>query len=594
MERRAGLLRHAHREGPATIGFGRDLNALTGAPVGARDFVWETAPDGAAVAALVLASPGAAGIRVQLLAKSVPEDLKAGFYDPRDAEGTVEWISADELTSTSSTTDDGYLYWSPTVGGDRIGIELRIPSGASRGASVAIPRISHLDQTVDAAQRSSEALCDQIDAVCRSDRISDPARNSVAKYLYTTESGETASCTGNLLNDQDLATQIPYFLTANHCAETVAEVASTEFYWFHETPVCGDDSAYSTLRQGRGATRLAHDGFYGSDMALMRLHEKPPSGVGLAGWTTETVVVGDDVVGVHHPDRQVKKILIGTVVRFNYPASSTHKAMMRASEGTSIGGSSGAGIWRRDDSGRDYLVGTISESTGGTCPPRERVIFARLSVFQPRIAEWLGVGSAPEEIYVGGHVGFLLREPLGPVIATLGDGDVLDLGGNRVVDLWPLTAMAGIEVLDLRDNAVADLSPLAGLPHLRVLDLSGNQVADISPLAGLTSLRRLDLSGNRVTDLRPLSELRRLEVLLLDGNRVADLAPLWGLPELAHLGLGDNRVADAALLQGTRSLRRLDLRATGCGTSRCSATSRSSRGCVWQVVRSRTSPRSAG
>ncbi|MYD96801.1 MAG: hypothetical protein F4X98_05385 [Gammaproteobacteria bacterium] len=443
VERSAGLLRHADLDSPAIIGFGRDLDALTGAGVGPRDFVWQTAPDGAAVASLVLASPGAAGIRAQLLAKSVPEDLEVGFYDPRDAGGTVKWISAGELTATSSPTDDGYLYWSPTVGGDRIGIELRIPSGAWRGTSVVIPRISHLDQTLDEAQRSPDELCDQTDAVCRDDRISDTARNSVAKYLYTTESGETSSCTGNLLNDQDLATQIPYLLTANHCAETPAEAASTEFYWFHETPVCGDDSAYSTLRQGRGATRLAHDGFYGSDMVLMRLHEKPPFGVGLAGWTTEPVVVGDDMVGVHHPDGQVKKILIGTVVRFNYPASSTHKAMVRAIEGAAIGGSSGAGIWRRDDSGRDYLVGAISESTGGTCPPREKVIFARLSVFQPRIAEWVGVGSAPEEVYLGGHAGFLLREPLGPVLATLRDGDVLDLSA---VGTGPFSIQAGFSL----------------------------------------------------------------------------------------------------------------------------------------------------
>ena len=425
------------------IGFGRDLDALTGAPVGPRDFVWETAPDGAAVANLVLASPGAAGIRAQLLAKSLPEDLIAGFYDPTDAEGTVEWISAGELTATPSPADDGYVYWSPTVGGDRIGIELRIPSGAWSGASVIIPRISHLDRTLDNPERSADESCDQTDAVCRSDRISDTARNSVAKYLYTTESGETSSCTGNLLNDQDLATQIPYLLTANHCPETAAEVASTEFYWFHETPVCGDDSAYSTLRQGRGATRLAHDGFYGSDMVLMRLHEKPPFGVGLVGWTTEPVALGDDMVGLHHPNGDVKKILIGRVERYNFPGSRTYKAMARASEGASIGGSSGAGIWRRDDSGRDYLVGTISESTAGTCPPREKFTFARLNVFQPRIAQWVGVGSALEEVYLGDHAGFLLREPLGPVIAALRDGDVVDLSA---VGTGPFSIQAGFSL----------------------------------------------------------------------------------------------------------------------------------------------------
>lgn len=280
-ERSAGQRRHAAREGPAIIGFGRDLTALLGAPVGPREFVWGTNPDGSAAAAVVLVSPGASAVRAQLLLKSVPHDLEAGFYDPGDVEGTAEWVSAAELAATPSPGDGGYLYWSPTVTGERIGIELRIASGSWRGVAVTVPRISHLDETLDDFGSSSKSTCEQTDAVCRSDRISDTARSAVAKYLYTTASGDTSNCTGTLLNDQDLATQIPYFVTADHCMQTEAEVASTEFHWFHEAPVCGDPGPPTTLQQGRGATLLAREGWYictgddpycpGSDMLLMRL-----------------------------------------------------------------------------------------------------------------------------------------------------------------------------------------------------------------------------------------------------------------------------------------------------------------------------------
>lgn len=302
---RSNGLRREDREGPAVIGFGRDLDALLGAPVGPRDFVWETTPGGGAVAAVVLVSPGASAIRAQLLLKSVPDDLEAGFYDPRDREGPAQWVPADQLAATPSPADGGYLYWSPTVTGERIGIELRIASGGWGRVSVTIPRISHLVRTLDDPGRSSRSSCAQTDAVCRSDRISDTARSSVAKYLFTTASGQTSNCTGTLLNDRDLATQIPYFLTADHCMELGAEVASTEFHWFHEAPVCGDPSPPTTLQQGRGASLLAREGWYictgddpecpGSDMLLMRLHEKPPFGTGLAGWTTEPVALGDEV-----------------------------------------------------------------------------------------------------------------------------------------------------------------------------------------------------------------------------------------------------------------------------------------------------------
>ena len=121
-----------------------------------------------------------------------------------------------------------------------------------------------------------------------------------------------------------------------------------------------------------------------------------------------------------------KKILIGRVVPHRFPGSGTTHALVRMSEGASIGGSSGAGLWRRDDAGRDLLVGTISGSSAGTCPPREVVTYGRLSRFHPRIADWIGAGSAPEDVYVGDHAGFLLREPLGAVLAELDDGYVID------------------------------------------------------------------------------------------------------------------------------------------------------------------------
>ena len=56
---------------------------------------------------------------------------------------------------------------------------------------------------------------------------------------------------------------------------------------------------------------------------------------------------------------------------------------------------------------------------------------------------------------------------------------MLDLAGNRIEDLWPLSGLTELRELDLADNAVADLGPLAGLAGLEALDLAGNRISDV-------------------------------------------------------------------------------------------------------------------
>ena len=145
-----------------------------------------------------------------------------------------------------------------------------------------------------------------------------------------------------------------------------------------------------------------------------------------------------------------------------------------------------------------------------------------------------------------------------PEAALSGSPSRLDLTSRQLSNI-PVLAGLPLTELNLHGNALADLAPLSTLPGLRVLDLSGNRVTELWPLAGLTALERLDLSGNRIVDVSPLAELARLEVLLLDGNAVAQVLPLSTLTGLVHLGLSGNRIEDVELLSELGALRRLDL-----------------------------------
>ena len=91
--------------------------------------------------------------------------------------------------------------------------------------------------------------------------------------------------------------------------------------------------------------------------------------------------------------------------------------------------------------------------------------------------------------------------------------------------------------LDLQGNRISDLSPLSGLVTLTRLDLRENQVSDLSPLSGLVTLTRLDLRENQVSDLSPLTGLTAMTKLELDDNQISDIAPL-----VANAGLGDGDI----------------------------------------------------
>ncbi|MYE90638.1 leucine-rich repeat domain-containing protein [Candidatus Poribacteria bacterium] len=136
---------------------------------------------------------------------------------------------------------------------------------------------------------------------------------------------------------------------------------------------------------------------------------------------------------------------------------------------------------------------------------------------------------------------------------------VLDLSGNKIVDLSPLAGLSQLTDLNLSTNRILDLSPLAKLPSLKRLDLSYNRVSNLSPLAELPSLEWLDLSSNRITDLPLLPGLVNLQRLDLSKDQLKDLTPLVGMIQLKELYLQDNQIHDSTPLVRLIQIERLYL-----------------------------------
>jgi Leucine-rich repeat (LRR) protein len=147
---------------------------------------------------------------------------------------------------------------------------------------------------------------------------------------------------------------------------------------------------------------------------------------------------------------------------------------------------------------------------------------------------------------------------LTPVIDKAGVVTRLELRSDKVSDLSPIRALAGLR--DLRcggtpgkhTSMLVDLSPLRGLALIH-LSCGHTKVSDLTPLKEMP-LEVLSLRYSLVTDLTPL-EGKKIANLNIQGCMVDDLTPLQGLP-LVDLVITD--VPDADFLQEIPTLKTIN------------------------------------
>lgn len=89
----------------------------------------------------------------------------------------------------------------------------------------------------------------------------------------------------------------------------------------------------------------------------------------------------------------------------------------------------------------------------------------------------------------------------------------LDLSGNKITNLGPLSSMKKLQKLSVRSlngniGGLRDLSGISTLFELKELDVHGNQIESVEPLKELTNLEKLDISKNKIADLSVLSPLK--------------------------------------------------------------------------------------
>ena len=391
------------------IGVVRKLEEGTPLPSGA-DLSW-TAVGGGFAAQLALRSPDAGSMRLSFDLAGVPDSIEMVFFGSDDPGRLVGPVRVGEIK------DRGIAWWSPLTDGDTQTVEFFAPGTLGSGAmSLRVAGASHVFTTI--ASRFEKTTQDigtsgscNVDIKC-SPLLSSQAfldmRNSVAQMLLTDVfQGFTALCTGQLLNDTDSTTQIPWFYSANHCFEnetlpdkTAAQmqtVASTlNTFWFFEAVSCrtpSDQTIPHYLQKFDGATYLYNNP--GADSLFLRLNSAPPAGAFFAGWDANAVPVGSQIVVVHHPSGDLKKVSQGSVIRYSSPqppipsgASSTFSEVQYTS-GTTEGGSSGSGLFTFD--GSQYRLRGALYGGGAACDAiTDSDWYSQFDKVYPSLAQYLG------------------------------------------------------------------------------------------------------------------------------------------------------------------------------------------------------------
>jgi hypothetical protein len=342
---------------------------------------WHTTADGGNYWTLIIESPQAKAIRIHLENLTIPPGghvMVYNTYQPSEIYGPYR-------------QSDLYGYndlWTASVFGSVVTVEYYVPPHipVDQFATFQVTAITH--QYADMARpQAPQLLTCHNDVACYEQWITDA--NAVAGIGVIDRTG-VLSCSGALLNDFDDATWEGYFLTANHCLSgstadlgTQEQANTIEFYWFYQNSSCDGipPDLAKVPRTTAGADLLSRQtGITGNDHALLRIRHLVPDGVFFLGWDTSPFGVGEDNIGIHHPEGSFKRISFGSIIRSDENFWTT-----KWSSGTLEPRSSGSPIFDSSHRVRGQAFASDLQCEGYSQ-------YGRFNMTYPYIQRWLEIG----------------------------------------------------------------------------------------------------------------------------------------------------------------------------------------------------------
>ncbi|UJS25112.1 trypsin-like serine peptidase [Thiothrix winogradskyi] len=381
------------------VGVGRELPTNVSQAIDLNTWQWTTV-SGGKVAHFSVTSSGAMRVRAQVQLGTFPAGAELRFYAPAKPDQVF-----------GPYTDAHSLSWSPTVEGDTLGMEVFLPTGVTpQQVELALPQLSHLvvdpasSQLKNSIFKEDYASCQQ-DIACASPAWQETGK-AVARYVFTDTNGLSYMCSGTVLADNDVYTQIPYFFTAAHCVNNQQAASTMDMFWLYANTTCGGTNNSFTQTIGGAQLLMSKTAL---DTTFVRLNKNPPAGVLMSGWTNTPLSKNQAVTGIHHGLGSPKKYAMGNFqwrIRIEALNDGGYSVMPDDNgdfsnvlwhTGITAPGSSGSGIWV-EQGGKHYLNGSLLGGSSSCTSPDAPDEYSRFERTWPFISHWLGASGTPPSL----------------------------------------------------------------------------------------------------------------------------------------------------------------------------------------------------
>ena len=395
---------------PVQIGIAR-VASIEGVARALPALRWRPVRNRGSVAHLEITSPVALGLRVGLKVDGLDPRAELRFAGSADPSRVVAMMTGREIRRLA---DAKAVFWTPSTDGEKQLIEVYLPAGVPHDAvRLQAPQLSHLLANslndFKIIRKIGESESCNVDTACRVGELGADfvnAKNAVAHMNFVVD-GDGYICTGTLLADNVTTSQIPYFYSASHCIDNQTVASTLNTFWKFEATACNSGVVAAKVQLAGGATYLYSDPdtgtttVNGTDGLLLRLNNTPPAGAEFAGWDSAPLAGSSNIIGIHHPAGDVKKVSSGKQM-----AVDAYQNAVAWLSGTTEGGSSGSGLFTADATGyhlRGGLYGgsALCVNSGSTANPDNRDYYSRFDVVFPHIQQWLAP-APPTRIRVHG------------------------------------------------------------------------------------------------------------------------------------------------------------------------------------------------
>lgn len=261
---------------------------------------------------------------------------------------------------TPSDNEEHEELWTPVLDGDRLVIEVQIPSHYQAFLELELKSVNHDFlgfNSVVSGSCNLDVICGEADGW----GIVDGYRDIIQSVAVISTGGGTF-CTGFLVNNANNDCT-PFFMTANHCGINAGSAPSLVTFWNYQNSTCREPGSPASGANGDGnlsdfnTGSIFRAGYGPSDMTLVELDDpvSETANAFFAGWNAQDFSTTDTTIGVHHPSTDEKRISfefddthVGDWPGAGMNANGDHIIVPDWDIGTTEGGSSGSPLFDND------------------------------------------------------------------------------------------------------------------------------------------------------------------------------------------------------------------------------------------------------